>query len=330
MKRKYARVSDVERKEILDQIAASHLPKRQALARLGLAKSTYYRWRSLPDKSKPTIPWNRLSSKEEEVILANALDWPELSPRQLSLKITDTDGSYISESTVYRILKREGLIKPARINGFKASKEYYRKTKKPNELWATDGSYLKIPGWGYYYLVTVMDDFSRFILAWQLKTDMAADSLIDVTQEAIDLTGMTDVPVEDRTFLLSDNGPGYLSRKFNDYLGLVGVKHIIAAPYHPQTNGKIERYHRTIKGKLNLIPYDTPSELERAVESFVRYYNYYRYHEALKNVTPFHVYSGRQSEILQRRWEVKLKTFEERKRYNSTIRRQGQSLESVL
>ncbi|GAF67264.1 unnamed protein product, partial [marine sediment metagenome] len=195
---------------------------------------------------------------------------------------------------------------------FKASKEYHHKTKRPNELWATDCSYLKVTGWGYYYLVTVMDDFSRFILAWQLKSDMAADSLIDVTQEAVDLTGMTDVPVEDRTFLLSDNGAGYLSRKFNEYLGLVGIKHIIAAPYHPQTNGKIERYHRTIKGKINLVPYDTPSELEREINSFVRYYNYYRYHEALKNVTPFDVYSGRQSDILQRRREVKVKTFDKR------------------
>ncbi len=323
-------MNDLERKEILDQVSASQLPVRQASALLGLAKSTYYRWRSLPDKSKPMIPWNKLSAKEEELVLDKAIEFPELSSRQLALKITDTGGSYISESTVYRILKREGLIKPAQITGFKASKEYHHKTKRPNELWATDCSHMKIPGWGYYYLVTVMDDFSRFILAWQLKTDMAANSLIDVIQQAVDLTGMTDVPVEDRTFLLSDNGAGYLSRKFNEYLGLVGIKHITAAPYHPQTNGKIERYHRTIKGKINLIPYDTPSELERAINSFVRYYNYYRYHEALKNVAPFDVYSGHQAEILRHRWEVKLKTLDKRKRYNSTIRKQGLSPENVL
>ena len=182
------------------------------------------------------------------------------------------------EVTVRELCRREGISPNIYYSWLKASKEYHRKTKRPNELWATDCSYMKIPGWGYYYLVTVMDDFSRFILAWQLKTDMAANSLIDVTQEAVDLTGMTDVPVEDRTFLLSDNGAGYLSRKFNEYLGLVGIKHIVAAPYHPQTNGKIERYHRTIKGKLNLVTYDTPSELEGAISSFVRYYNYYRYH----------------------------------------------------
>ena len=320
----------VERDDIITQVTKSSLPIRQALSRLGLPKSTYYRWLKPKDGSKSRVPWNKLSSEEEEVVLANAIDWPELSSRQLALKITDTDGLYISESTVYRILKREGLIKPAEIKGFKASNEYHHKTKRPNEMWATDCSYLKVTGWGYYYLVTVMDDFSRFILAWQLKTDMSADSLIDVTQEAVDLTGMTDVPVEDRTFLLSDNGAGYISRKFNEYLGLVGIKHITAAPYHPQTNGKIERYHLTIKGKLNLVPYDTPSELEREINSFVRYYNYYRYHEALKNVTPFDVYSGRQSEILQHRREVKAKTFEKRKRYNSTIRRQGPSTKCVL
>ena len=175
-----------------------------------------------------------------------------------------------------------------------------------------------------------MDDFSRFILAWQLKSDMAADSLIDVTQEAVDLTGVTDVPVEDRTFLLSDNGAGYLSRKFHEYLGLVGIKHITASPCHPQTNGKIERYHRTIKGKINLVAYDTPSEIEQEINSFVRYYNYYRYHEALKNVAPHDVYTGRQFEILQLRKEVKRRTLDKRRRYNSTIRGQGLSPVSVL
>ena len=319
----------VERNEIIDQVAASQLPIRQALARLGLAKSTYYRWLKPQDSNTPRISWNKLSSEEEDIVLDNTVESPELSSRQLAFKITD-DGLYISESTVYRILKREGLIKPAQIKGFKASHEYHHKTKRPNEMWATDCSYLKVIGWGYYYLVTVMDDFSRFILAWQLKTDMSANSLIDVTQEAVDLTGMTDVPVEDRTFLLTDNGAGYISRKFDEYLGLVGIKHITAAPYHPQTNGKIERYHRTIKGKINLVPYDTPSELENEIASFVQYYNYYRYHEALKNVTPNDVYSGRQIEILEHRKEVKAKTLEKRKRYISTIRRQGLSLESVL
>jgi len=174
--------------------------------------------------------------------------------------------------------------------------------------------------------VTVMDDYSRFILAWELKSDMAAGSLIDVVQQAVDVTGMTDVPVEDRSALLSDNGPGYLSRQFNDYLGLVGIRHIIASPYHPQTNGKIERYHRTIKGEIHLLPYEMPSELAEAIRLFIEYYNYQRYHEGLGNVTLYDVYIGRHLEILQRRKEVKSKTLEVRRFYNKTARWQDHSL----
>ena len=155
--------------------------------------------------------------------------------------------------------------------------------------------------WGWYYLVTVMDDYSRFILAWELKSDMASNSLIDAVQKAVDATGMTDVPLEDRTTLLSDNGPGYISRQFGDYLRLVGIRHILASPYHPQTNGKIERYHRTIKGALRLMPYEMPGALEETIRAFTDYYNYRRYHEGLDDVTPYDIYTGRYLKIIRRR-----------------------------
>ncbi len=214
------------------------------------------------------------------------------------------------------------MIKSAEIVGFKAGKEYRRKTRRPNELWATDCAHLKVIGWGWYYLITVMDDYSCFILAWELKSDMAAGSLIDVVQQAVDTTGMTDVPVEDRTVLLSDNGSGYLSRQFGEYLRLVGIRHIIASPYHPQTNGKIERYHRTIKGEINLVPYEMPGELKEAIKAFIDYYNYERYHEGLGNVTPYDVYTGRHVEIIRGRKEVKSRTLQARKGYNRAAREQ--------
>ncbi|MDP6510047.1 MAG: MFS transporter [Dehalococcoidia bacterium] len=172
-------------------------------------------------------------------------------------------------------------------------------------------------------VVPVMDDFSRLILDWELKSDMAAWSLIDVVQKAVDATGMTDVPVEDRIVLLSDNGPGYLSRQFGEYLRLVGIRHILASPFHSQTNGKVERYHRTMKGGINLLPYEMPGDLEEAIRAFVEYYNYRRYHEGIGNVTPHDVYTGRHHEILQRRKEAKTKTLQARRSYNSTIREQG-------
>ena len=323
-------MSAADKGRILALVAGSGLPRRRALAQLGFPRSTYYRWlgrqaegRLQDRKGGSPVPWNRLQPAETERILTLARASPELSPRQLALTLTDTRRAYVSESTVYRILKREGLIKPAEVVGFKAGKEYHRKTSGANELWATDCAHLKVVGWGWYYLVTVMDDHSRMILAWELASDMAAGSLIDVVQKAVDATGMTDVPMEDRTKLLSDNGPGYLSGQFNGYLRLVGIRHIVAAPYHPQTNGKIERYHRTMKGSVKLIPYEMPSELEEAIRAFVDYYNYRRYHEGIGNVTPHDVYTGRRQQILNQRREAKSRTLLVRKSYNDVARRQG-------
>ena len=143
---------------------------------------------------------------------------------------------------------------------------------------------------------------------------------IEVVQEAVDKTGMTEVPVADRTSLLSDNGSGYVSRGFRDYLHLVGIKHILAAPFHPQTNGKLERYHQSIKRDVKQVPYEMPSALEAAIAAFVAYYNYRRYHKALGNVTPADMLNGRREQILQRRKEVQVQTLERRRRYNKTLR----------
>jgi putative transposase len=320
-------MSAQEKADIITLVTGSELPCRRALAQLGLPRSTYYRWlkrqtegRLQDRKGGSSLPWNKISPEEEAVVLAEARAAPELSARQLAWKVTDKGHSYISESTVYRIMKREGLVKPTEIIGFKAGKEYRRKTKRINELWGTDCCHLKVAYWGWYYLETVMDDFSRFILGWDLKTDMTGGSLEDVVQLAVDFTGMTDVPVEDRTVLLSDNGAGYISQQFNQYLRLVGIRHITASPFHPQTNGKIERYHRTLKGEINQVPYDMPGELKEAIREFIEYYNYRRYHEGLGNVTPYDVYTGRHLEIIQRRKEVKSKTLAARRDYNKTAR----------
>ena len=316
-------MSGVEQATILVSVVASPLPKRQVLKNLGVPKSTYYRWLRRPRlDDRPgggPAPWNRLSPPEEQAVLEVARRSPELSCRQLAAWITDNRGFSVSESTVYRILRREGLVKSAEMQ-LKADKEYHRKTTSPHQMWATDASYFKVIGWGYYYLVTVMDDYSRFVLAHKLQRDMTSDSFIEVVQDAVDKTGMTEVPVADRTSLLSDNGSGYVSRAFGDYLHLVGIRHILATPYHPQTNGKLERYHQTIKQDVNQLPYEVPTDLEAAIAAFVSYYNYQRYHMALGNVTPADVLNGRRTGILQRRREVQFQTIERRRRYNRTLR----------
>ncbi len=313
-------MNNVEKAVILSMVETMLRCKRQALFELGIARSTYYRWRQVqPDSGNRKRPWNQITPDEEDRILAIARESPDLSSRQLSAWITDNAGFAVSESTVYRILRREGLVKRPEVQ-LVAGKEYHTKTTRPHQMWATDASYFRVVGWGYYYLVTVMDDYSRFIQAWKLQKDMSANSLIEVVQEAVDATGMTDVPVEDRTKLLSDNGAGYVSRSFRDYLHLVGIRHILAAPFHPQTNGKLERYHQSIKREVNQLPYEAPSHLDKAIADFVEYYNYRRYHKALSNVTPADVLYGRREQILQRRKEVQILTINCRKDYNQGLR----------
>ena len=305
--------------KILDQVEKQPRDKRRALLTMRIPRSTYYRWRQGRHRTTRGRPWNRITPNEERRILAVAREYPDLSSRQLSAWITDHEGFAVSESTVYRILKREGLVKRQEIQSM-ASDEYHTKTTRPHQMWATDASYFKVVGWGYYYLVTVMDDYSRFILGWKLQKDMSANSLIEVVQKAVDATGMTDVPVENRVRLLSDNGAGYVSRAFRDYLNLVGISHILAAPYHPQTNGKVERYQQSLKKEVNQLPYEIPSELEKAIADFVDYYNYRRYHKALGNVAPADVLFGRREEILTRRKEVQTQTINRRRDYNRELK----------
>jgi transposase InsO family protein len=311
-----------ERREVLAKVDEVRWGKRQKLRELDVPRSTYYRWRQQArgvEGSRSWRPWNALRPEDEATVLAVAQEMPEWRSRQLAAWLTDEMGLGVSESTVYRLLRREGLVKRLEYQ-LAAGKEYEHKTTGAHQLWATDASYFRVVGWGYYYLVTVMDDYSRFILAHKLQRDMTADSLLEVVQEAIDATGMDDVPVRDRTKLLSDNGSGYVSRAFREYLQQVGIRHVLASPYHPQTNGKLERYHRTLKTEVNQVPYELVSELAKAIGTFVEFYNHRRYHKALGNVTPADVLEGQRELILARRKEVQRETFERRRRYNQAVR----------
>jgi transposase InsO family protein len=318
-------MSGAEQSRVVEEVEGQGRGKGRRLRELGVSRSTYYWWRRRQRQrgrqyaERAERPWNRLRPEEETDVLAAARRMPAWRSRQLAAWLTDHQGLAVSASTVYRILRREGLVKQV---GYRlaAGKEYEHKTTGPHQLWATDASYFRVVGWGYYYLVTVMDDYSRFILAHKVQKDMTADSLIEVVQQAVDSTGMTDVPLQDRTRLLSDNGSGYISRAFREYLRLVGIRHILASPYHPQTNGKLERYHRTLKSDVNQVPYEVVEDREAAIGGFVEFYNYHRYHKALSDVTPADVLAGRREEILARRKEAQRRTFEERRRYNQEVR----------
>lgn len=319
-------MSAEKKRELIELVRRSPQPKRTTIAELGLSRSTFYRWQRryraqgevglLDHKPEPGAVWNRLRPAEQTAILETALQQPDLSPRELACQVTDHAGFTVSEATVYRVLKRHGLNRSITLVGFPAGKEFRVKTTAPNQLWQSDASYYFVVGWGWYYSIEVLDDFSRFVLASDLKPDMTADSISDVVEQAIAFTGMRQVPIEDRTKFLSDHGSGYLARAFEEYLRMLAIRHIYCAPHHPQTNGKIERFHETLRARMNLLVYTSPDELRRTMQAFLDYYNHRRYHEAIGNVTPADVYYGRREEILRRRAEQKQRTIEQRLRYN--------------
>jgi putative transposase len=318
--------------EVLRAVEGSGLPARDALARLAISPTTFYRWRrrfigqgteGLQDRSPyQGCTWNQLLPREREKIMEIARLYPEWSSREVSFHISDYCGFTVSESTVYRLLKLAGLIMPRQEKGFPAGSEYKVKTSRPNQMWQTDATYLLIKNWGWYYLISVLDDFSRKILAWLLQRSMDADAFSEVVELACERTGLDQVPKEQRPDLLSDNGSALISKPFGEYLETRGLGHILASPYHPQTNGKIERYHRSCKEQINLVVWESPGQLEKEINRFVEDYNSRRYHEALGNVTPDDVYFGRKEAILERRASLKKKTLARRKWVNANSRDQ--------
>jgi len=316
--------------EILRSVECSGLPVREALRRLDIKPSTYYQWRRKfrtqglmglhdisPHEGRGRRTWNQLLPEEKEKIQEIAVLYPDYSSREIACHITDYEGFSVSESSVFRYLKQEGLINPRVVKTFPAGPEYTTKTKKPNDMWQTDATYLFVRDWGWYYLISVLDDYSRKILAWRLQPSMDSDAFSEVVELACEAANLTNPPECIMPNLLSDRGAALISQRFGEYLEAKGIGHILASPYHPQTNGKIERYHRSAKERINLLVWESPDDLRAEIGEFVAWYNSRRYHEALGNVTPDDVFFGRREPILAKRAKMKKKTLEYRRKKNA-------------
>ena len=184
-------------------------------------------------------------------------------------------------------------------------------------MWQTDFTYLKVIGWGWYYLSTVLDDFSRYIVSWKLCTNMASIDAQETLNLALQASGLDQLKVRHRPRILSDNGPSYVSEQFADWLTEEGFTHTRGAPYHPQTQGKIERWHQPLKNRILLENYFLPGDLTHEIDAFVDHYNHRRYHESLNNLTPADVYFGRGDEILQQRAQTKRRTMKLRRLHHA-------------
>ena len=322
-------LSASEKYEVIRLVEESELSVRRTLNELGVSRSSFYRWykayrddgyEGLVARNKsPRQFWNKLPESVKEQCLEVALEHPELSPRELAWHITDQHEYFISESSVYRLLKQYDLITSPAYILLQAGDKFHTPTRRINELWQTDFTYFKLVGWGWYFLSTVLDDYSRYIISWKLTTTMSADDAKLTLDDAIEQTGVAQVMVKHRPRLLSDNGPCYLSKELREYLDEQKIEHTRGAPYHPQTHGKIERYHRSMKNVVKLENYYYPWELEKAIRQFVDYYNHQRYHESLDNVTPADMFYGRYEEIMGRRQLIKQQTLQRRKEENLIV-----------
>ena len=318
-----------EKLEIIRTVETSPLPVRRTLAQIGIPKSTFYAWLDrhaaggfdgLEDrKPRPDRVWNRIPDEVRQRIIEFALNEPELSPREIAVAFTDRQRSYVSEASVYRLLRAEGLLTSPAFIVMKAAERFTNPTTAVNQLWQTDFTYLKVTGWGWYYLSTVLDDFSRYIVAFKLCTTMAAADVTATLDLALQASGLDQVEVDRRPRLLSDNGPSYVATELADWLGEHSMSHTRGKPYHPMTQGKIERWHLSLKSRILLDNYYLPGDLERAVAAFVEHYNHRRYHESLDNLTPADVYFGRGQTILNTRQQIKRKTIDARRKLHFAI-----------
>ena len=312
-----------EKLEIIRLVEDSTLPVRRTLEKIGIPRATFYRWYDLyhtggpealeDQQPKPDRVWNRIPDDVRERIIRLALDEPALSPRELAVRFTDTEGYFVSEASVYRLLKAHGLIASPAFIVMKAADEFKDKTTAPNQLWQTDFTYLKVIGWGWFYLSTVLDDFSRYIIAWKLCTTMKAEDVTATLEMALDASGLDKAKVLHRPRLLSDNGSSYVSDDLAKWMERHDMAHVRGAPYHPMTQGKIERWHQTLKNRILLENYYLPGDLQAQIEAFVADYNHCRYHESIDNLTPADVYFGRGQTILLQRERIKRQTITQRR-----------------
>ena len=317
------RRSQEEKREIIHLVEHSELPMKRTLDELNVARSTFYRWYQkyqqegedglIDRRPNPRQFWNHIPRAVREQVVQLALEHPDRSSRQLAWLFTDEQGYFISESSVYRILKGFDLVESPAFRMISAKDKFEHPTRRVNELWQTDFTYFKVLNWGWYYLSTILDDYSRCILAWKLTPTMNAGDVQETLEIALRRTGVDQINVHLRPRLLTDNGSCYLSHELDDYLRRRHIEHTRGAPYHPMTQGKIERYHRSMKNVVKLQNYYSPEELEREIADFVDYYNNRRYHESLDNLTPMDVFTGRAKEVLTRRAEIKKQTLQARR-----------------
>jgi transposase InsO family protein len=288
----------------------TELSLRWVLERLAVAPSQFYRWTerygrvNTHNGQLPRDHW--LTPEERQAILRYHEQHAPEGYRRLTFMMLDAEVVAVSPATVYRVLRAEGLLD--RWNG-KPSQHGtgFQQPVRPHEHWHVDISYVNLAG-TFYYLCALLDGATRFLLHWELRQGMTTADVETVLQRARE-----QYPTE-RPRIISDNGPQFIARDFKEFIRLAGMTHVRTSPYYPQSNGKLERWHQTLK--VTTLRPKAPRSLEearRVVAAFVEYYNHHRLHSAIGFITPADMLAGRAEAIWAAR-DQKLEAARARRR----------------
>lgn len=302
------------RDQVVDFVRAwsdkTEIPSQRFIAWLGIAKSKFHSWKQRYGKVNEHNAWvprdHWLEPEEKQAILDFHAQYPLEGYRRLAFMLLDRDRVAASPASVYRVLQKAGVLRKRNAAPSKKGTGF-QQPLEPHEHWHVDVSYLNIAG-TFYFLCSVLDGCSRAIVHWEIRETMKEPEVETILQRAREChPGVT-------PRIISDNGPQFIARDFKEFIRLCGMTHVRTSPYYPQSNGKIERWHKTLKGEC--IRPQTPLSLEdarRSVARWVEHYHTVRLHSALGYVTPHDRLYGRHLDIFAAR-DHKLAQARERRK----------------
>jgi putative transposase len=294
------------RHDVRDQIVdfvrrwseASEIGAGRFVAWLGVTASKFYDWRQRYGRANEHNAWVPrdfwLEEWEKQAILDFHLKYPLEGYRRLTFMMLDQDIVAVSPASVWRVLSQAGLLRKWNAKPSKKGTGF-EPPPGPHQHWHIDVSYINIAG-TFYYLCSVLDGFSRALVHWDLREQMKETDIEIILQAAKERYP------EARPRIISDNGPQFIARDFKEFIRISGMTHVRTSPYYPQSNGKIERWHKSLKAEC-IRPGTplTPEDARRLIPKYVDHYNTVRLHSAIGYITPADMLAGRQKEILEAR-----------------------------
>jgi putative transposase len=298
----------------------TEIPARQFVHWLGIGQSKFHDWKDRYGKVNEHNGWVPrdwwLEDWEKQAIIRFSFEYPLEGYRRLAFMMLDRDVVAVSPSSVYRVLKAAGRIGRSTNKPSKKGTGF-QQPQKAHEHWHIDISYINIHG-TFYYLTTILDGYSRYVVHWEIRRSMTEQDELVVLQRAREK-----FPNETPR-IISDNGSQFLAKDFKEFIRICGMTHVRTSPYYPQSNGKLERFHGSIKGEC--IRPGTPLSLEdaiRIVDRYVEHYNQVRLHSAVGYIAPADKLAGREAEIFAARDRKLAEARQRRKEQREATRLQA-------